>query len=110
MVTPVGDHPGMRRLVVSAVAAVLVWPLSACSPADEPIVALAVRDGRPVGILVTCDGYFSRLSVYENDDGMQSSSEDILVTWAVSGRPTTEVVDVELFGSRRPGCRWKMTA
>lgn len=70
-------------------------------------MALAVHDNRPVGVLVTCHGDFSQLSVYQNDDKDQPSSLDTpLITWGVNGTPATEVVEVPLFGPVPKG--WKL--
>jgi hypothetical protein len=40
-----------RLLLVSALA---VTTLTACSPPPEPILALGVRDGKPIGVVVPC--------------------------------------------------------
>ncbi|WCN84039.1 hypothetical protein [Micromonospora sp. LH3U1] len=76
--------------------------LAACSPPDEPLVALAVQDGQPVGVLVTCDDSSARVGVFENDHP-GDVSERPLFTWSVSGRPTSEVVEVPLFGQPPDG-------
>jgi hypothetical protein len=89
----------MRRLTVPAVAVLLIGSLAACSPPDVPIAALAVRDGHPVAVLVPCDHHFARLGVYQDDEKEQRSSQDTpLITWDVHGKPTTDVVEVTLFG------------
>jgi hypothetical protein len=97
----------MRRLSVAVVAALLVGSLAACSPRDVPIAALAVRDGQPVAVLVPCDHRFARLGVYQDDEKEQPPSPDTpLITWDVHGKPTTDVVEVTLFGPPPDG--WEM--
>ncbi|MEQ7011293.1 hypothetical protein ABN028_34505 [Actinopolymorpha sp. B17G11] len=96
-------HPIMRRLLTTFVGAILLWPLSACTPPHEPIVALAVRGDRPIGVLVTCAGSFSSLSVYED---RPASSDASLVAWTVDGDGTGEVLEVELFGP--PPLGWQV--
>ncbi|MFD6680258.1 hypothetical protein [Micromonospora parva] len=76
--------------------------LTACTPAHEPLVALAVQDGRPVGVLVTCDDDFAQLDVFENDHPDDASARPF-IRWKVTGRPTTEVVEVALLGQPPQG-------
>ncbi|MBQ1034073.1 hypothetical protein KBX26_29170 [Micromonospora sp. C97] len=76
--------------------------LTACTPAHEPLVALAVQDGRPVGVLVTCDDDFAQLDVFENDHPNDASARPF-IRWKVTGRPTTEVVEVALLGQPPQG-------
>jgi hypothetical protein len=79
--------------------------LTACTPPDEPVVALAVQDGQPVGVLVPCDDGFAQLSVHVNypeDDG----TDRPLTTWGVSGHPTSEITEVTLLGQPPDG--WKV--
>ncbi|GAA1662763.1 hypothetical protein ACFQY4_17555 [Catellatospora bangladeshensis] len=87
--------------------------LTACSPAPEPIVALAVRDGRPIAVLVTCGSGLSQISVYEKDRTRTATPEPgdpaatptmrQHISWGVHGNATTEVVEVELLGTPPPG-------
>ncbi|MGQ5261443.1 hypothetical protein ACTWLT_11855 [Micromonospora sp. ZYX-F-536] len=58
-----------------------------------------------MGVLVTCDDTFSQLSVYRNDN-RNDASERPLITWGVSGMPTSEVVEVPLFG--QPPNGWEI--
>ncbi|SCG56814.1 hypothetical protein GA0070609_3203 [Micromonospora echinaurantiaca] len=85
----------MRRLTLPGILVLLLGLLAGCTPPDQPIVALSVQDGRPVGVLVTCDGAFSQLSVHEDDayEGTGTSTR-----WHISGRPAQEVVEVPLLG------------
>ncbi len=69
------------------------------------MVALAVTDGRPVGLLVTCDDSFSQLGVFENNHPGEAGNRP-LIRWGVNGRPTSEVVEVTLFGQPPEG--WKV--
>ncbi|WP_144124472.1 hypothetical protein [Catellatospora sichuanensis] len=98
-----------RRLAAVAAFALAVGTLTACTPAPEPIVALAVHGGRPIAVLVTCGGGSAGISVYENDkpiptatpgsgepDGTPTMGRH--VSWSVHGDPTTEIVEVELLG------------
>ncbi|CCH17975.1 hypothetical protein GCM10009848_36220 [Micromonospora lupini] len=78
--------------------------LTGCTPPDEPLVALAVHDGQPIGVLVTCGESSARLDVYEIHPG--DVTERPLVMWAVSGRPTSETVEVALLGQPPDG--WKI--
>ncbi|WP_213451522.1 hypothetical protein [Rhizomonospora bruguierae] len=55
-----------------------------------------------MGVLVTCDGSFSRVSVFEHDNRNDVDNRS-LVTWAVHGNPTSEVVRVLLFGQPPDG-------
>lgn len=77
--------------------------LTACSPPDEPVVALAVRDGQPVGVLVPCGGSFGQLGVYENDDDQGDPANQQLVKWGVHGEPTSEVVEATLLSQPPEG-------
>ncbi|WP_406080898.1 hypothetical protein [Micromonospora sp. NBC_00858] len=92
----------MRRQAGAWILIPLVGLLAACSPPDEPVVALAVHDGEPIGVLVTCDGAFSQLGVFENDNRNDASARP-LITWGVSGTPMSEVVEVPLFGQPPDG-------
>jgi hypothetical protein len=74
--------------------------LAACSPADEPIAALAVRDGEPIGLLYACEAMFSQVSVYESSD---SSDPGVHVSWSVHGDAAADtVVEVPLLGDDLP--------
>ncbi|MEU1689436.1 hypothetical protein [Micromonospora sp. NPDC005707] len=96
----------MRRQSAPWILIPLLGLLAACTPPDEPIVALAVQDGQPVGVLVTCDGdSFSQLSVFENDAG-NDQGDHTLISWAVDGTPTSETVEVHLLGQPPEG--WKV--
>ncbi len=66
------------------------------------MVALAVQDGRPVGVLVPCGGSFAQLSVYENDHQDETGNRPH-IRWRVSGRPTSEAVEVALLGQPPEG-------
>ncbi|MBQ0980564.1 hypothetical protein [Micromonospora sp. M61] len=78
--------------------------LTACSPPDEPVVALAVRDGQPVGVLVPCGGSFGQLGVHVNhDDQGDQANRPPLITWDVHGRSTSEVVEATLLGQPPEG-------
>lgn len=99
-----------RRLAAVAAGVLAVDTLTACSPADEPVVALAVQGGRPVAVLVTCGGSFGSVSVYENERPTPTATPgsgepngtpamDQHVSWGVHGNPTTEIVEVELLGA-----------
>jgi hypothetical protein len=81
----------------------LLASLTACTPPHEPLVALAVRDGRPTGVLVTCGGRFSQLSVYRNYDSDRESFTRPHVSWRISGTPATEIVEVDLLGEAPAG-------
>ncbi|MEU8115728.1 hypothetical protein [Micromonospora sp. NPDC048947] len=76
--------------------------LTACSPAEQPIVALAVQDGRPVGVLLTCYDRDANIRVFENghqdDPGKRS-----LIRWSIGGPPASEVVEVTLLGQPPEG-------
>ncbi|MGW5559433.1 hypothetical protein ACWER9_19705 [Micromonospora sp. NPDC003944] len=80
----------------------LLLLLTACSPPDEPLVALAVQDGQPVGVLVTCDDDFVRLGVFE-DDHPDDPGPRPLVKWGVHGAPASKVVEVALLGQPPQG-------
>ncbi|MGW1062856.1 hypothetical protein [Micromonospora rubida] len=95
----------MRRQAAPGILILLLGLLAACTPPDEPIAALAVHDGQPMGVLVTCRGLFSQLSVFENDHGSDADDRS-LTTWGVYGDPTSEVVEVLLFGQPPDG--WKV--
>ncbi|MEU5943553.1 hypothetical protein ABZ807_31315 [Micromonospora sp. NPDC047548] len=58
-----------------------------------------------MGVLVTCHGLSSQLSVYEDDNG-NNADDRSLTTWGVYGDPTSEVVEVLLFGQPPDG--WKV--
>ncbi|MGC5284974.1 hypothetical protein [Micromonospora sp. DT231] len=75
--------------------------LTACTPPDEPLVGLAVRDGHPVGVLVHCGGMFAGLSVRQEypDDGTDHPD----FRWRVGGQPTSDVVEVALLGQPPDG-------
>ncbi|MEU8154665.1 hypothetical protein AB0B94_13450 [Micromonospora sp. NPDC048986] len=92
---------GRRRRPLILLALPLLL-FTACTPPDEPLVALAVQDGRPVGVLVTCDDDFAQLGVFENDHQGEPGQRP-LIQWDVSGQPTTEVVEVTLFGQPPEG-------
>ncbi|WBB68828.1 hypothetical protein [Micromonospora sp. WMMD812] len=92
----------MRRWMAPALLVPLLSLLAACTPADEPVVALAVQDGEPVGVLVTCDGAFSQLSVYENAAEGDPTGRP-LIRWGVNGTPTSEIVEVPLLGQPPQG-------
>lgn len=86
----------MRKLAISGLLILPFGVLAACTPAAEPIVGLAVRDGRPIAVLVTCPGRTAYLSVYRDDD--EPATGNAHVQWSVSGKPATEVVEVPLLG------------
>ncbi|MEU5675138.1 hypothetical protein ABZ749_33460 [Micromonospora sp. NPDC047753] len=76
--------------------------LTACSPAEEPIVALAVQDGQPIGVLVTCDDSDANIRVFENDH-QGEPGERTLIRWSIGGPPASEVVEVALLGQPPEG-------
>ncbi|MBQ0989249.1 hypothetical protein PSH03_001469 [Micromonospora sp. PSH03] len=76
--------------------------LTACSPVDEPIVALAVQDGQPVGVLVTCEDRDARLAVFENDH-QGDPGKRTLIRWSINGPPASEIVEVTLLGQPPEG-------
>ncbi|WP_181545499.1 hypothetical protein [Micromonospora saelicesensis] len=76
--------------------------LTACSPAEQPIVALAFQDGRPVGVLVTCDDRDANIRVFENDHQGEPGKRP-LIRWRVGGPPASEVVEVALLGQPPEG-------
>ncbi|GIE28344.1 hypothetical protein Ait01nite_013890 [Actinoplanes italicus] len=89
----------MRRLLI-VLLLVPAGGLAACSPADEPIAALAVRDGEPIGLLYACEAVFSQFSVYENSD---SNDPGVHISWSVHGDATADtVVEVPLLGDDLP--------
>jgi hypothetical protein len=92
----------MRRLTVTGVLVVLLGALAACTPAAEPIQALAVRDGLPVGLLYVCRDGFSQFSVYENPTGPTPPSPRF-VSWHIAGDAPAGVLEVPLFGPLPPG-------
>lgn len=90
------------------VPALLVGTLTACTPGSQPVAALAMRDDRPLAILVTCGGDFAQISVYRNDETARPTPTgrvDTLVEWRVSGEPAGEVVEAPLFGT--PPVGWQ---
>ncbi|MEW1590188.1 hypothetical protein AB0283_32605 [Micromonospora vinacea] len=96
--------PGSRRPWILLPLPLLL--LTACSPAEEPIVALAVQDGRPIGVLVTCDDRDADIRVFEN--GPESEpGEQSLIRWRIGGPPASEVVEVALLGQPPEG--WEVT-
>ncbi|WP_330440965.1 hypothetical protein OHB44_14195 [Micromonospora sp. NBC_00821] len=76
--------------------------LTACTPPDEPIVALAVQDGRPVGVLVTCEDRVARLAVFENNHQGEPGKRT-LIRWSIDGPPASEIVEVALLGQPPEG-------
>lgn len=101
--TPCWKYRVVRRLTLPGILVLLLGLLAGCTPPDQPIVALSVQDGRPVGVLVTCDGAFSQLSVYEDGsyEGTGTSTR-----WHISGTPAQEVVEVPLLGPPPQG--WEL--
>ncbi|GGO20429.1 hypothetical protein GCM10011576_37740 [Micromonospora parathelypteridis] len=53
-------------------------------------------------MLVPCDSTFEQIGVFENDHP-DDASERPLIKWGVNGRPTSEVVEVVLFGEPPDG-------
>jgi hypothetical protein len=92
----------MRRRRHPWILLPLLVLVTACTPPDEPLVALAVKDGQPVGVLVTCDDSFAQLSVFENDHQDEAGNRP-LIRWRVSGAPAREVVEVALLGQPPQG-------
>ncbi|MEU7976012.1 hypothetical protein AB0B48_28645 [Micromonospora sp. NPDC049089] len=76
--------------------------LTACSPAEQPIVALAVQDGRPVGVLVTCYDRDANIRVFENGHEGEPGKRS-LIRWSIGGPPASEVVEVTLLGQPPEG-------
>jgi hypothetical protein len=93
----------MRRLTIAGILGGLLAVLTACTPADEPIAALAVQDGEPVGLLYVCRDGFSLLSVYEADP-----ADDVHTSWHVVGDATAGVTEIPLLGPLPQG--WKPSA
>jgi hypothetical protein len=83
----------MRKLTVATLAAVLLAALTACTPPDEPITALAIKDGRPVGLLYVCRDGFSQLSVFVDEP-----SDGALIDWGVHGDATAGMAEIALLG------------
>ena len=90
----------MRRIALLAVAALAAGSLAACTPADDPMLGLAVREGQATALLVTCVDVFSQVGVSQAwtqpDDGRHFE-------WDVHGKAATEVVEVALFGAAPEG-------
>jgi hypothetical protein len=87
------------------VALLVLGLLSACSPKPKPLVAITMRAGQPIVVLVTCIGAFSQLGVYRNEPATRASSDkDVLVSWGVHGDALTEIVEVAVFG--QPPAGW----
>lgn len=98
------DDVGMRGLTFTGLIVVLCGVLAGCTPAAEPIAALAVEDGRPVGLLYVCRDGFSQLSVTaDKPDG--SPDDGVFLRWHVVGDATAGVVEVPLLGPPPPGWR-----
>jgi hypothetical protein len=90
----------VRRMLTALMLIPVTGLLAACSPADEPIAALAVRDGKPIGLLYACEAVFSQFSVYENTD---SNDPGAHVSWSVHGDAVAgTVVEVPLLGDDLP--------
>jgi hypothetical protein len=93
-------HGGLLLLVV------MLGALAGCTPADVPIVGLAVRDGQPVGVIVPCADQFTQLSVYKVNQGSAAATDEPFTRWGVNGTPaTTDPVEVALFGPAPEGWR-----
>jgi hypothetical protein len=100
----IGTMAVMRRLVHSVVLVLMLASLVACTRPEARILALAVRDGRPTGVLVTCDAVASQLQVVQTDTkGEPPVSGKPMMRWAVGGTPATVVIEVPLLGSPLPG-------
>jgi hypothetical protein len=96
----------MRRLRLAMTLLLVCGSLTGCGPPPEPLVAVAMRDGQPVVILVTCVGEFSQLGVFRNDPTARSTaSPNVHVSWGVHGDAPTEVVEVAVFG--QPPAGWE---
>lgn len=93
----------MRRLAAAVVLALFGWTLTACTPKPVPILALAVRDGKPVGVIVTCPRMFTILGVREASRKSTSPGEPPLANWAISGMADSDLVEVTLFGAAPQG-------
>jgi len=94
----------MRRLVPSVVLVLTLASLVACTRPDARILALAMRDGRPTGVLVTCDAVASQLQVVQTDTkGEPPVSGKPMIRWAVGGSSAAEVIEVPLLGPPLPG-------
>lgn len=98
------DAAAVRPLSIPVILIALLGLLAGCTPADEPILGLAVQDGQPIGILVTCDAAFSLVSV--DEDNKDNASDRTMVSWGVSGRAKVAVIDVPLLGQPPDG--WKV--
>ena len=70
--------------------------LTACTPTPEPVVGVAVRDGKPLIVVVSCPDYSSGASVYRTDEVLTAASPDAYAqpTWEVRRR------------TRHPSPRW----
>lgn len=94
----------MIGLRLTGALILVLGALAGCTPADEPIAALAVRDGQPVGLLYACrDGGYAGLSVYAED----TSDDNLYPSWGVHGKPRTGLVEIPLFGPPPPG--WEVS-
>jgi hypothetical protein len=95
-----------RRLAAAAIALLAASTLTACSPPPKPIIALGIRDGKPIAVLVICDKSYSRISVFENEDRPQPTATPAIrqhIRWAIGGEPTTDIVEAELLGTAPAG-------
>ncbi|HLL66299.1 MAG TPA: hypothetical protein VK453_11210 [Micromonosporaceae bacterium] len=93
----------MRRLAIASVLILHLGLLAACGPPSQPIAALAVRDGKPVGILATCPGDSAWFSVYENNSSGPSPVPGPHLSWTVSGTPVADVVEIPVLGQPPDG-------
>lgn len=83
----------MRRRIALAMVPVLGL-LTGCSPAPQPLLALAVRDGRPIAVLMDCYDYDQDLSV--SLDAEESAQPGVSPDWVVTGAGAGKPVEVAL--------------
>lgn len=94
-----GSMRSLRAPTLAVVAVALgASSLAGCTPAREPILGLAVRDGRPVAVLVPCSER-STVSVYASD----GPSADPDVSWTARSTASTAVTELVLLEAPPPG-------
>lgn len=98
----------MIGLRLTGALILVLGALAGCTPADEPIAALAVRDGQPVGLLYACrDSSYAGLTVYE-DPPETATDDHLYASWHVLGKAKAGVVEIPLLGSLPAG--WAVSA
>lgn len=118
---------GVRAMALTVGVASLAL-LTACSPLDEPVVGLEMRDGKPVIVIVACPDWDAWASVYLVDElptpaptgaapsrsgsaGPPSAAptdddEDGYRAWEVSAVSPEPVTEIPLF--QRPPRGWEV--